>query len=301
MQQEAMSLLDFQSRFFSEEACEEHLFKLRWPDGFRCPRCGHGRYSLVATRQLYQCSACHYHASLTAGTVFHKTRTPLRKWFWMIFLMARQKSGVSMLGMQRLLDIKSYKTVWLMGHKIRKAMADRDGAYQLAGIIEMDDGFVGPKKKGKKGRGSKGKSKIIVSVESRGETAGFGRMQHVPAVSGEQILSMAQEKIVKGSHVRTDGWQAYRALETDSFNHEEVVLRRNSEGLDKLRWAHRMMANVKANLLGTHHGVSGKHLQRYLSEFCYRFNRRFWEPQLFDRTLNACVTTSTITYAELRE
>ncbi len=93
MQQEAMSLLDFQSRFFSEEACEEHLFKLRWPDGFRCPRCGHGRYSLVATRQLYQCSACHYHASLTAGTVFHKTRTPLRKWFWMIFLMARQRVG----------------------------------------------------------------------------------------------------------------------------------------------------------------------------------------------------------------
>jgi transposase-like protein len=219
----------------------------------------------------------------------------------MIFLMARQKSGVSMLGMQRLLDIKSYKTVWLMGHKIRKAMADRDGAYQLAGIIEMDDGFIGPKKKGKRGRGSKGKSKVIVSVESRGENAGFGSIQHVPAVSGKQILSIAQDKVAQGSHIRTDGWQAYRSLETESFSHEEIVLRWNAEGLDKLRWVHRMMANVKANLLGTHHGVSAKHLQRYLSEFCYRFNRRFWEPQLFDRTLNACVTTSTITFAELRE
>lgn len=300
MQQEPISLLEFQSRFLTEDACEEHLFRLRWPDGFRCPRCGHDRYSLVATRHIYQCSACHYHASLTSGTVFHKTRTPLRKWFWMIFLMTRQKSGVSMLGMQRMLDIKSYKTVWLMGHKIRKAMADRDGTYQLAGIIEMDDGFIGPKKKGKRGRGSKGKSKIIVSVESRGTSAGFGCMQHVPAVSGEQILCIAQENVVPGSHIRTDGWQAYRALEANSFDHEEIVLRGNSGGLEQLRWVHRMIANLKANILGTHHGVSGKHLQRYLSEFCYRFNRRFWESQLFDRALNACVATSTITYAELR-
>ncbi len=300
MQQDPMSLLEFQNRFFSEKACQEHLFKMRWPEGFRCPRCGHDRYSLVTTRCVYQCSACHYHASLTAGTVFHKTRTPLRKWFWMIFLMARQKSGVSMLGMQRLLAIKSYKTVWSMGHKIRKAMADRDGVYQLAGIIEMDDGFIGPKKKGKKGRGSKGKSSIIVGVERRGSRAGFGCMRHVPAVSGEQILSMAQEKVAGGSSIRTDGLLAYRALKADSFNHQEVVLSRNREGLNELRWVHRMIANVKSNLLGTHHGVSGKHLQRYLSEFCYRFNRRFWEPQLFDRTLNACVATSTITYAELR-
>jgi hypothetical protein len=150
----------------------------------------------------------------------------------MIFLMTRQKSGVSMLGMQRMLDIKSYKTVWLMGHKIRKEMADRDGAYQLAGIIEMDDGFIGPKKKGKKGMGSKGKSKIIVSVESRDENAGFGCMRHVPAVGREQILSVAQENVVPGSPIRTDGWQAYRTLEANSFNHEQVVLRGNSEGLE---------------------------------------------------------------------
>ena len=214
--------------------------------------------------------------------------------------MARQKSGVSMLGLQRLLEIKSYKTVWSMGHKIRKAMADRDRAYQLAGIIEMDDGFIGPKKKGKKGRGSKGKSKIIVNVENRGKTAGFGCMQHVPAVSGEEILSIAQERVARGSQVWTDGWLAYRALRTDSFHHEAVVISKNSEAISKLRWVHRMIANIKANILGTHHGVSSKHLQRYLSEFCFRFNRRFWESQLFDRALKACIATSTITYAELR-
>jgi transposase-like protein len=300
MQQKRMSLLEFQDRFSAEESCEEYLFKLRWPEGFRCPRCGHDRYSLVTTRHVYQCSACHYHASLTAGTVFHKTRTPLRKWFWMIFLMARQKTGVSMLGMQRLLEIRSYKTVWSMGHKIRKAMADRDAAYELAGLIEMDDGFIGPKKKGKTGRGSQGKSKILVSVESRGVAAGFGCMHQVPGVNREEILCVAQEKVRPGAQIRTDGWQAYRVLGTNSFDHEEVVLRGNKEGLSQLQWAHRMIANLKGNLRGVHHGVSGKHLQRYLSEFCYRFNRRFWESQLFDRTLSACARTSTITYAELR-
>jgi transposase-like protein len=148
MQQESMSLVEFQSRFVSDEACMEHLFKLRWPDGYRCPRCGHRRYCFHSTRTLFQCSACKYQVSVTAGTIFHKTRTPLVKWFWMIFMMARQKSGVSMLSLQRMLGIKSYKTVWTMGHKIRKAMEDRDSQDQLAGLVEMDDAFIGPRKPG---------------------------------------------------------------------------------------------------------------------------------------------------------
>ena len=300
MRQESMDLMEFQRRFATEEACIEHLFMLRWPDGYACPRCGHPRFSFHHTRRLYQCSACKYQASVTAGTVFHKTRTPLVKWFWMIFLMARQKSGVSMLCLQRMLGIGSYKTVWTMGHKIRKAMADRDSAYKLAGLIQMDDALIGPKKKGKKGRGSKGKSKVIVAVENRGEGAGFSCMRHVPGVSGEEVLAVAQENIKPGSGVLTDGWQAYRVLGADGFNHEVVVLRNNKPGLKHLRWPHRMIANIKGNLLGVQHGVSSKHLQRYLSEFSYRFNRRFWESQLFDRTLHACVSTFTVTFAELK-
>lgn len=120
MQQTPMSLIEFQQKFSTEEACQQHLFSIRWPNGYRCPRCGHDKASFHSTRHLYQCQACKYQASLTAGTIFHKTRTPLKKWFWMIFLMGRQKSGVSMLSLQRMLEIKSYKTVWTMGHKIRK-------------------------------------------------------------------------------------------------------------------------------------------------------------------------------------
>jgi transposase-like protein len=217
----------------------------------------------------------------------------------MIFMMVRQKSGVPMTVMQRLLEIKSYKTVWLMGHKIRKAMADRDEACQLAGLIEMDDGFIASDKTCKKGRGSKKRFRIVVSVENRDKSAGFSAIRHVPVVNGEQVLSLAQKKIAPGSLIRTHGWQAYLSLGTDSYCHEKVIFRRGSRGLQKFRWVTGMIARVKAGILGIHRGVSEKHLQRYLSEFCYRFNTRFWEPQLFDRTLTACVDTSTITYKEI--
>jgi transposase-like protein len=149
MQQTEMNLLEFQKRFFTEQACHEHLYQIRWPSGYKCPRCGHEEYSYHGVRQLYQCKGCKYQVSLTAGTVFHKTRTPLQKWFWMIFLMGRQKSGISMMSLQRMLGIKSYKTVWMMGHKIRHAMAHRDSHYKLGGLIEIDDTYIGSKKHGR--------------------------------------------------------------------------------------------------------------------------------------------------------
>jgi len=137
----SIGFLEFQERFSTEEACERQLKKIRWAGGYRCPRCGCRRYSYHSTRKLYQCRACRYQASLTAGTVFPRTKAPLRKWFAMIFLMANQKSGVSMPGLQKMLDIKACKTVWLMGHKIRKAMADSDVHYKPGSLIEFDDAF----------------------------------------------------------------------------------------------------------------------------------------------------------------
>jgi transposase-like protein len=300
MQQQPMDLLEFQKRFSSEEKCLKHLFALRWPEGYVCPRCGCERSSLHTTRGLYQCSACKYQVSVIAGTIFHKTRTPLVKWFWMIFMMSRQKSGVSMLSLQRILGIKSYKTVWTMGHKIRKAMADRDAQYQLAGLVEMDDAFIGPRKPGPPGRGAEGKAKVVIAVESGDKHAGFAVMKHVPAVDSDQIVSMAQDKIRPGSDVRTDGWRAYGTLGRNDFVHESVIVSKDKQALQQLKWVHVLTANLKGNLRGTYHGVSEKHLGRYLAEFSYRFNRRLWDSQLFNRTVTACVSTSTVTFAELR-
>jgi len=130
----------------------------------------------------------------------------------MIFMMARQRSGLSMLSCQRMLGIKTYKTVWTMGHKIRKAMGDRDSQYQLAGLVEMDEAFVGPKKPGPRGRGAKGKATVVIAVESHDKHAGFAVMRHVPSADSDQILSVAQDKVLPASNVRTDGWRAYQAL-----------------------------------------------------------------------------------------
>ncbi len=126
MQQNPIDLMAFQRKFATDRACRQHLFRLRWPGGNECTRCGHTRYSFHSKRHLYQCKSCQYQVSLTAGTVFHKTTTPLRKSFSMIFLMARQKTVISMLSAQRMLKIKSYETLWAIGHKIRETMADRD-------------------------------------------------------------------------------------------------------------------------------------------------------------------------------
>ena len=300
MKQLPLDLIEFQKRFSTEEACIEHLFKLRWPDGYTCPRCGHRQYCFHSTRKLYQCSRCKYQVSVTSRTIFHKTRTPLVKWFWMIFLMSRQKSGVSMLSLQRMLGIKSYKTVWTMGHKIRKAMADRDELYQLAGLVEMDEAFIGPKKPGPPGRGAKGKAKVVIAVESRDKQAGFAVMRHVRSVNGDQLLAIAQEKMAPETTFRTDGWSAYPILDANGFSHERVIVSKDKAALKQLKWVHVLTANVKGNLRGIYHGVSGKHLNRYLAEFSYRFNRRFWDSQLFNRTVAACLSTDTVTFAELR-
>ena len=301
MQQKPMSLLEFQRKFSTEKACQEHLFRLRWPQGYKCPRCQHDQAYFHRTRQLYQCKACGYQASLTAGTIFHKTRTPITKWFWMIFLMGRQKSGVSMLSLQRMLEIKSYKTVWVMGHKIRKAMADRDAYYKLAGLIEMDDTYFGSSKPGKRGRGAGGKATVVVAVEIEDSKPRFATMRQVGRLSAAEIHSTLTEHLQEDWVVRTDGWPSYGIFDSAQGEHQPVVTGSGRDAVKLLPWVHTVIANVKGNIRGVYHGVSSKHLSRYLAEFSYRFNRRFWESQMFDRMLTACLATNTIGYSELRQ
>jgi transposase-like protein len=146
MKQKPMNLTEFQKKFSTEEACQKHLFHIRWPNGYQCPRCAHNQAYFHLNRHLYQCKECGYQASLTAGTIFHKTRIPLVKWFCMIFLMGRQKSDITLTSMQRMLDIDSYKAVWTISHKIRKAISEYDAQNELAELKEIDDTcFSSPK------------------------------------------------------------------------------------------------------------------------------------------------------------
>lgn len=291
---ESMSLIGFQQRFSNDDACEDYLFDLRWPDGFRCPVCGFDGFYPHARPRLLQCanSGCRRQTSLTAGTIMHKTRTPLHKWFWAFFLCSKDKRGISASTLSKQIGV-SHWVAWTMLQKIRTAMADRDALYGLGGSVETDDGFIGGPG-GKRGRGTK-KTKVVVSVSlTESGKPRFAKMDVVEQHSQDDLLRSIQKNILPGSHIRTDGFKGYSNLCSHGFEHEAIpTLRRY------LPWVHILISNAKSFILGTYHGVSPKHLKHYLSEYCFRFNRRFWESQLFGRLVNAAVNARPVTYAEL--
>jgi len=297
-----MGLIEFQRRFRTEAACRKHLFKLRWPDGFECPRCGHDQCFDLPKRKLYQCKSCGHQTSVTAGTVMHRTRTPLRMWFWAIYLAANDKRGLSALQLSKKLKV-SYYVAWTMLHKIRQAMADRNQLYQLRGVIEIDESFYGGKKEGgdKRGRGTK---KVPVMIEAStfeggkgGRGLGFARMRVVDRVDSATVERVIGEDVAAGQEIVTDGWSSYNVA--GRMGHEHVREVSDGEPNAALKWVHILASNSKAFLLGTFHGIGRKHLQSYLDEFCYRFNRRRWEDELFDRLVTACANSSGVTYSEL--
>ena len=293
-----ISLTRFQRRFRTEAACRERLFKLRWPDGFVCPVCGDRRYYDLPKRNLLQCKACGRQTSVTAGTVMHRTRTSLRVWFWAIYLVANDKRGLSALQLSKKLEV-SYYVAWTMLHKIRTAMTARDSAYELRGIIEMDESFFGSGAGGDKcGRGTK-KTPVIIEASTAEAAVGFARMRVVDHVDKETIAAIVRRDVAEGQTIRTDGWRAYAVVEENGHQHDRRVGLSPKEVKDVLGWVHTLASNAKSYLLGTFHGIGKKHLQGYLDEFCYRFNRRKWEAQIFERLVTACVHSKGITYSEL--
>ena len=299
VQREQISLLEFNQRFPSQKECIEHLFNLRWPNGFICPRCNSPKYGFHSGRFLYQCKDCRYQASLTAGSVMHKTRTPLMVWFWTIFMVACDKRGHSALSISKELKI-SYWIAWTLLQKIRRAMAEQDRRYKLKGIVELDDAYWGDKDKGKKrGRGTtKSKVLVAVSTDTQKEHAGFVKMEVVKKLNQDTVSKFVRENIEPGSKIQTDDLNIYNALADLGVEHEQYPL---VSGEKPLPWVHIIISNAKAFCLGTYHRFGRKHLQAYLDEFCYRFNRRFWEDQLFDRLLAACTNCESTTYAELTQ
>ena len=298
-------LFKFQRKFSTERRCINFLFKQRWPNGFICPRCKHKHYSFISTRRLYQCKNCKYQCSVTAGTIFHKTRKPLQKWFWMIFLITRTKTGQSILNMQKLLEIGCYKTAWTMAHKIHKAMQERNAIYQLGGLIEMDDAYFGERTvTGKRGRGAGGKKSVLIAVGTqryKGKTKpSFLKMEVIENLKKESVENFVDRNIKPNSKIKTDKFKSYHWLGNNRFEHEAIRIYNPKETLEYLPWTHIMIGNIKGMLKGVHHGVSPKHLQRYLTEFCYRFNRRFIEKSMFINLIRSCIYTETITFAELK-
>jgi transposase-like protein len=265
----------------------------------------------MAARQVHECSLCSYQCSVTAGTIFHKTRTPLSSWFWAIYRMSHDKKGISAMQLAKEIGI-SYPTAWLMLHKIRKAMSDRDQGYRLSGLVEVDEGYVGGEEhgKGRRGRGTRGvrtKSVVAVAVERRGvgkpgkkPVPGFAALEVIPDAATETLERFLADKVKPGSHILSDGWHGYRRLKQRGFEHTATAISKQDEPAHSLfPWVHITLSNLKRFLLGTHHKVERKHLKHYVAEFNYRLNRRTMEPDLMTRLLRACISTQTITYKQL--
>jgi hypothetical protein len=293
------TFMEFQKHFDSEESCYKFLLQARWPNGFECPQCGHHEAYELPKRKLFQCKACKYQASVTANTILHKTHLPLRVWFWAIYLVGRNKQGFPALQLQRQLGIGSYGTAWHMAHRIRSAMADKNAPTQLFGLVEMDDAYFGGKRSGKRGRGAEGKTLVAVAIESRGRHAGRAAMAPIPNASTDSLSHFAEDFIQQGSQLITDGWLGYAMISSIGFEHNAQVQGLPEKASKLLPWVHILIGNLKNWIRGIFHHVSTKHLFRYLTEYLYRFNRRWKEEELFSRITRRCLKTKPLPYSLL--
>jgi transposase-like protein len=264
---------EFEAEFQSDEACRAYLERLRWPDGFRCPRCGQTKSWPV--RHLHQCAACGRQTSVTAGTIFQDTRSPLTVWFRAMWAVTGPKTGTSALTLQRLLGLGSYQPAWAWLHKLRRAMV-RPGRDRLTGQVEVDETFVGALEPGATGRGAVKKVLIVVAVEYKGREIGRIRLRRVPDGSADSLQTFINEVVEPGSVVHTDGWVGYDRVKAHGYRHRITFLRDHPEPANELLpRVHLVVSLLKRGLLGTHQGaVAAAHLDYYLDEFTFRFNRR---------------------------
>jgi len=307
------SLISFQQCFATEQACLEHLAALRWPTGFRCKKCGCDKpYQLRVEPRVFMCSRCNSQESVTAGTLLHRTKLPLVKWFWAAYMLAQDKRGVSAMHLSRELNLR-YATAWTLLHKLRRALADQ-GASLLGGVVEVDETYYG----GKGGPGSNGRSLanenkalIVMAVERKPArkdqmpgikktcfVIGSAKVAMLPSAGAGSIGPFLKDTLSPGTNLLTDGWAGYFTPGQD-FKHEPMVQGSPENAKRILPLVHLQFSNLKSWLNGTFHGVSPKHLPAYLQEWNYRFNRRSLITDLFQYIIKRAANSVAITYKEV--
>ena len=295
-----LSILEFQERFAAEEACRAYLFASRWPEGFVCPACGsHRAGEMHRRRVLWQCKDCGQQTSVTAGTVMHATRTPLRSWFWAAYLVATHHPGISAKQLQRQLGLSRYATAWLILQKLRRAMVapEREA---LGREVEIDEFFLGGHEEGLRGGRERGKKALVgVAIEVRGAGSGRLRLAVLPDASGRSLRDFAKATTEPGAIVHTDGLQSYRALAKHGYDHRRRPQHTAAPGEQLLPRAHRAISNLKAWMHGTHRGVSEEHLPVYLDEYVFRHNRRGTPMAAFQTLLGLGAIHEPTTYDQI--
>lgn len=292
-------------RFIPDEATAvQYVIQARWPDGFRCPTCGVGKYALTKRGEM-KCPNNHF-TSPTAGTVMHRSKQPLQTWLYAIYLVSTLTPGISAVQLQKELGIANYEPAFNMLHKIRSALV-APGREPLHGAVEVDELFVGGKEEGRPGRGAESKALVICAVERREYVkedrddpslgvgklrAGRARMSIIPNANAETLLTWVQSNIAPGSTVFTDGWAGYAGLTTLGYKHRRVLQSHKGKKTGHyLPLVHLLISNLKRWLIGTYKGAwRRQHLQAYLNEYIFRFNRRFWQGPAFMRALRLICT-----------
>lgn len=297
------TILEFQARFGDEQACLDYMFDCRWPEGYFCPRCKGQAAWPVAARGLWECAACHYQVSLTAGTVLHKTHTALHLWFWAAYLMTTGTPGISARQLQRQLGLSRYETAWTMLHKLRRAMVNPERTL-LTGEVEVDECEVGGREAGRRsGRSLTAKAvQVVVAVEVRGQGSGRVRMRIIPNASGDTLGTFVKETVHAGAIVHTDGWMGYAPLTKAGYEHRPRSQRAAKKAGDTdpvLPRVHRAISNFKTWLRGTHRSVGNEHLQVYLDEFTFRYNRRGTPMAAFQSLLGLGAQQAPATYRQI--
>lgn len=295
------TLTEFEDRFATENACRAYLVHLRWPKGFRCPRCtATGGWAIK--RALIMCSRCGHKASVMAGTIFHRSHLPLRAWFRAMWWVTNQKHGVSALGLQRLLGLGSYRTAWLCLQKLRRAMV-RPSRDSLSGNIEVDETYVGGVETGGGRRHLGNKALVVIAAQVDGNGIGRIRLRRIHDASARSLTSFVKSVIEQGSVVVTDGWEGYEELKEQGYAHKPRVISGSGKTASALLpRVHRVAALLKRWLLGTHQGaVSREQLDYYLDEFTFRFNRRTsrHRGKLFFRLVEQTVALQPTPYSRL--
>ncbi|MEI6452878.1 MAG: IS1595 family transposase [Actinomycetes bacterium] len=293
------TLTELEKRFSDETACRQYLAGLRWPDGFRCPRCG-CKDSRPMSNGLLHCCGCRMQVSVLAGNVFQGTHLQLTVWFRAMWHMTSQKNGMSALGLQRVLGLGSYKTAWLILHKLRQAMV-RPGREHLRGVVEVDETYWGAAESGgATGRGAVSKALIAVAAEQDGKGIGRIRMACIPDFDRATLHGFIRSCIEPGSTVCTDGLNSY--LQMEGYNHHRQIQSHLSDGEYLMPRAHQAASLFKRWILGTHQGAIGhQHLDDYLNEFVFRFNRRksASRGKLFFRLAQQAIQITPTTYEML--
>ena len=291
---------EFDARFASAAACRAYLIQLRWPSGFRCPQCGHAQ-GWPVRELLVQCAACGRQTSVTAGTIFQDTRTPLPVWFRAMWSVTSQKTGTSARTLHRVLGLGSYQTAWTWLHKLRRAMV-RPGRERLAGRVEVDETYIGALERGVRGRGAVKKTLIVIAAEEDGHGVGRIRLRRVRDGSADSLQAFIDDTIEPGAFVHTDAWLGYERLKAHGYRHRITFLSDHDLGADLLPRVHLVASLLKRWLLGTHQGaVSPAHLDYYLDEFTFRFNRRRSRHpgKLFYRLVEQAVAVDPVPYRQL--